>query len=244
MNVGNNSITISVSTRDNQATTRYTLVVTRLEPCLTALSLSSGSLSPTFLRCSDGTVNYSAIVRNDVSQIVITAMADRSAHRITFNDSQNNTLPLSIGDNTITVSVITADGMARKNYNLVIRRLSTATLTGLAVEANSQMLKLNPDFSLINLEYRVSIENTMTTVTMMPTASAGRTIRVRYTPDDGTAINRLVTSGDTVTITPLFFGANDVYIDVMHNGATERYLLTVIIGIKLRIKLFLEGALQ
>ena len=244
VNVGNNSIVISVSTRDNQATTRYTLVVTRSEPCLTALSLSSGSLSPTFERCSDGTVNYSAIVRNDVSQIVITATADRSANTIAFNDSQNSTVPLSVGDNTITVSVITADGMARKNYNLVIRRLSTATLTGLAVEANSQMLELNPDFSLINLDYRASIENTMTTVTMMPTASAGRTIRVRYTPDDGTVINRLVTSGDTITIAPLFFGTNDVHIDVMHNGATEIYSLTVIIGIKLRIKLFLEGALQ
>ena len=244
MNVGNNSIAISVSTQDNQATTRYTLVVTRLEPCLTALSLSSGSLSPTFMRCSDETVNYSAIVRNDVSQIVITATADRSAHRITFNDSQNSTVPLSIGDNTITVSVITADGMARKNYNLVIRRLSMATLTGLAVEADSQMLKLNPNFSLINLDYRVNIENTMTTVTMGPTASTGHTNRVRYTPDNGTAINRPVASGDTVTITPLFFGTNNVYIDVMHNGATERYSLTVIIGIKLRIKLFLEGALQ
>ena len=244
VNVGNNSIVISVSTRDNQATTRYTLVVTRSEPCLTALSLSSGSLSPTFERCSDGTVNYSAIVRNDVSQIVITATADRPAHTITFNDNQNSTVPLSVGDNTITVSVITADGMARKNYNLVIRRLSTATLTGLAVGANSQMLKLNPDFSLINLDYRVSIENTMTTVTMMPTASAGRTIRIRYTPDDGTAINRLVASGDTITIAPLFFGTNDVHIDVMHNGATERYSLTMTIGIKLRIKLFLEGALQ
>ena len=244
VNVGDNTIVISVSTRDNQATTRYTLVVTRSEPCLTALSLSSGLLSPTFERCSDGTVNYSAIVRNDVSQIVITATADRSAHTITFNDSQNSTVPLSVGDNTITVSVITADGMARKNYNLVIRRLSTATLTGLAVEANSQMLELNPDFSLINLDYRASIENTMTTVTMMPTASAGRTIRVRYTPDIGTAINRLVTSGDTITIAPLFFGTNDVYIDVMHNGATEIYSLTMTIGIKLRIKLFLEGALQ
>ena len=244
VNVGNNSITISVSTRDNQATTRYTLVVTRSEPCLTALSLSSGLLSPTFEKCSDGTVNYSAIVRNDVSQIVITATADRSANTIAFNDSQNSTVPLSVGDNTITVSVITADGMARKNYNLVIRRLSTATLTGLAVEANSQMLELNPDFSLINLDYRASIENTMTTVTMMPTASAGRTIRIRYTPDSGTAINRLVTSGDTITITPLFFGTNDVYIDVMHNGATEIYSLTMTIGIKLRIKLFLEGALQ
>ena len=244
VNVGDNTIAISVSTRDNQATTRYILVVTRSEPCLTALSLSSGSLSPTFERCSDGTVNYSAIVRNDVSQIVITATADRSANTIAFNDSQNSTVPLSVGDNTITVSVITADGMARKNYNLVIRRLSTATLTGLAVEANSQMLELNPDFSLINLDYRVSIENTMTTVTMMPTASAGRTIRVRYTPDSGTAINRLVASGDTITIAPLFFGTNDVYIDVMHNGATEIYSLTAIIGIKLRIKLFLEGALQ
>ncbi len=244
LNVGDNTIAISVTTRDSRATTRYVVTVRRLEPCLTDLSLSSGSLSPTFITCSDETVNYRAIVRNNVSQIEITATANSIAHTITFNSNQNSTVPLSVGDNTITVSVTTADGMARKDYNLVIRRLSTATLTGLTVEVNSQMLELNPNFSLINLDYRINVENTMTLVTIQPTASAGRIIRVRYTPDDGTAIDRLVSSGDTVTITPLFYGKNNVYIDVMHNGAMERYSLAVIIGVILRIKLFLEGALQ
>ena len=218
--------------------------MTRLEPCLTALSLSSGSISPNFIGCSYETTNYQAIVRNDISQIIITATADRPSHTITFNDTQNSTMTLSVGDNTITVSVTTKDGTASKDYNLVIRRLSTATLTGRVVEANSQMLELNPNFSLINLDYRVNVENTMPTVTMRPTAAAGRTIRVRYTPDDGTAINRLIASGDMVAITPLFYGTNNVHIDVMHNGATERYVLAVIIGIKLRIKVFLESPLQ
>ena len=244
LNVGNNNITIAVSTSDNKATTRYTLTVRRLEPCLTALSLSSGSLNPTFITCSDATINYRAIVANTIDQIEITATADSTAHTITYNSSRNSTVLLSVGNNTITVSLTTADGMATRDYNLFIRRLSTATLTGLIVEADSQMLELNPDFSLDNLDYYVNVENTMTTVTMTPTALTGRTIRVRYTPDDGTAINQVVVSGDSVTIMPLFSGANNVYIDVTHNNATERYGLTVIIGVLLRIKLFLEGPLQ
>ena len=244
LNVGSNTLTIAVITQDNRATARYTLFVTRLEPCLTALSLVPGSLSPNFMGCSDTTINYRAIVANTISQIGITATANSTAHTITYNGNRNSTVALSVGDNTITVSVTTADGMAARDYNLIVRRLSTATLTGITVEADSQMLTLNPDFSLGDLDYYVNVENTMTTVTMTPTALSGRTIRVRYTPDDGTAINRVVASGDAVTIMPLFYGRNNIYIDVMHNDAMERYRLTVIIGILLRIKLFLEGPLQ
>ena len=72
--------------------------------------------------------------------------------------------------------------MARKDYNLFIRRLSTATLTGLAVEADSQMIRLNPHYSVINLDYRVNAENTMTTVTMRPTAPSGYAIRRMMVP--------------------------------------------------------------
>ncbi len=244
VNVGDNTIVISVSTRDNQATTRYTLVVTRLEPCLTALSLSSGLLSSTFRGCSDETANYRATVKTNADQIRIKAKADRPSNKMTFNGERNPWVPLSVGDNTITVSVTTKDGTASKDYNLVVRRLSTATLTRLAVEANEQMLELKPNFRVINLYYRVNVENTMTTVTIRPRAAAGRTIRVRYTPDDGIVINHLVSSGDTVTIKPLFYGTNKVYIDVMHNDAMETYVLAVIIGIKLRIKVFLESSMQ
>ena len=75
LNVGDNTLVISVSTRDNQATIRYTLVVTRLEPCLTALSLSSGSLSPTFgnpNQCSNATTRYAATVDSDIERITLT----------------------------------------------------------------------------------------------------------------------------------------------------------------------------
>ena len=244
LNVGSNTLTIAVTTQDNRATARYTLIVTRLEPCLTALFLSSGSLSPNFIECPDTTISYRAIVENTINPIEITATANSTAHTITFNNNRNSMVPLRIGDNAITVSVTTADGMAPRDYNLVIRRLSTATLTGLTVEADSQTLKLNPDFSLGDLDYEVNVANTMTTVAMTPTALAGRTISVRYTPDDDIAIDRPVASGEAVTIMPLFRGTNNVYIDVMHNGAMERYTLAVIIGIRLRIKLFLEGPLQ
>ena len=244
LNVGDNNIVIRVTSADGILTSSYTLTITRLEPCLTALSLVPGSLSPNFMGCSDTTINYRAIVANTISQIGITATANSTAHTITYNGNRNSTVALSVGDNTITVSVTTADGMAARDYNLIVRRLSTATLTGITVEADSQMLTLNPDFSLGDLDYYVNVENTMTTVTMTPTALSGRTIRVRYTPDDGTAINRVVQSGNSVAIMPLFYGRNNIYIDVMHNGAMERYRLTVIIGVLLRIKLFLEGPLQ
>ena len=211
------------------------------------ISLSSGTLTPSF---NSATKNYMATVGSDVTQVSIIATADSNTHIITFNGRRSNIVQLNVGDNTITIRVITAgdrttaDGMAMADYNLAIRRLSTATLTGLTAEVNSQLLTLRPNFSTIVLDYKASIESTMTRLILRPTADTGRMIRIRYTPQEGTAINQSISSGNSISIMPFFYGENNIYIDVTHNSAMESYVLHVLLGLRVRAKLFLEGPLR
>ena len=241
LNVGNNTITIRITTADGIATSIYTLEVSRPRPALTGLSLSAGQIQPSF---NPEMTQYTAIVSNDVTQVSIAATADSNTHTITFNGSQSNIVPLNVGDNTIAIRITTADGMAMADYNLAIRRLSTATLTGLTAEVNSQLLTLRPNFSTIVLDYKASIESTMTRLILRPTADTGRMIRIRYTPQEGTAIDQSISSGNSISIMPFFYGENNIYIDVTHNSAMESYVLHVLLGLRVRAKLFLEGPLR
>ena len=241
LNVGNNPITIRITTADGIATSIYTLEVSRPRPALTGLSLSAGQIQPSF---SSEMTQYTAIVSNDMPRIDITATANGNTHALTFNSSQSNIVPLNVGDNTIAIRITTADGMAMADYNLAIRRLSTATLTGLTAEVNSQLLTLRPNFSTIVLDYKASIESTMTRLILRPTADTGRMIRIRYTPQEGTAIDQSISSGNSISIMPFFYGENNIYIDVTHNSAMESYVLHVLLGLRVRAKLFLEGPLR
>ena len=241
LNVGNNTITIRVATADGIATSIYTLEVSRPRPALTGLSLSAGQIQPSF---NPKITQYTAIVSNDMQRIDITATANGNTHALTFNSSQSNIVPLNVGDNTIAIRVTTADRMAMADYNLAIRRLSTATLTGLTAEVNSQLLTLRPNFSTIVLDYKASIESTMTRLILRPTADTGRMIRIRYTPQEGTAIDQSISSGNSISIMPFSYGENNIYIDVTHKGAMESYVLHVLLGLRVRAKLFLEGPLR
>ena len=238
LQVGDNTITIELNSQKSSATAIYTLQVTRLG--LIALRLSAGTLSPRF---DSDTASYTAVVGNTVNQIDVVVTADSSAPTITINGSQNTAVPLVVGNNTIVIELRSAEGEATATYVVMLRRLGTATLTGLVVEIDSQKKILDPTFSTEILNYAVNINRT-NSITLKPTAEVGRAIRVRYTPRSGAAIDEPVPSGDAIVIAPLSSGLNTVYVDVMHNGSMERYILMVHLGFRVRLKLFLEGALQ
>ena len=106
LNEGNNSVNVTV-VAENQTTTQvYTIVITRRPSqseqmdVLTSLSISPGSLNETF---DPSTNNYTATVPNNVDSITISATAGNSSSTVPLQESY----PLSVGLNTITITVTT-----------------------------------------------------------------------------------------------------------------------------------------
>ncbi|MGJ0479243.1 autotransporter domain-containing protein [Pantoea agglomerans] len=90
---------------------------------LSGLSISSGSLSPSF---SPATSRYSASVANSVTSVGITPVANDSHATIIINGSQFNsgstaTISLASGDNSISVVVTAQDGSTR-SYSITVSR--------------------------------------------------------------------------------------------------------------------------
>ena len=97
------SISIDVHAVDSHDTT------------LSALSLSTGVLSPTF---APGTLFYTAGVQNSVSSVTVLAVASH-ANAVVTGDGLKN---LDVGENILTVTVTAEDGFTSMNYIIVVSR--------------------------------------------------------------------------------------------------------------------------
>lgn len=86
---------------------------------LTALKVSSGSLSPAF---SANRTSYTVTVENSVTKMTVSASAAAGA---TVSGAGN--ISLAVGDNKCTVTVTAADGVTKKTYTITIRRLEEDT---------------------------------------------------------------------------------------------------------------------
>ncbi len=133
--VGSNTITTAVTAQDGLTTKTYSVVVTReasMVATLSNLSISSGTLSPTF---ASGTTSYSTNVSNSVSSISVTPTASDANATITVNGTMVNsgtasgTIPLAIGANTIQTIVTAQDGATTQTYTLTVTRASAAIIT-------------------------------------------------------------------------------------------------------------------
>jgi formylglycine-generating enzyme required for sulfatase activity len=222
LNVGDNTITVLVTAQDGTTTKSYTITVTRAAAStnanLSALTISSGSLSPAF---AGDSASYTAAVSNSVTSIVVSATVSDPTASVTVNGSSNlsNPINLNVGDNTITVLVTAQDGTTTKTYTITVSRaaLSTnANLSGLTISSGS----LSPSFSSNMTAYTANLDNTVATITVTPTAS------------DGTATITLngssITSGSARTVT-LDIGSNQIPIVVTaQDGVTTKpYSITV-----------------
>ncbi len=88
---------------------------------LTALSLSSGTLSPAF---SPSTIAYSASVDNSVSSVTVNKTASPGANAVVSGGSS-----LAVGANTVTVDVTSADSSVTKTYTVTVNRSAAATVS-------------------------------------------------------------------------------------------------------------------
>ncbi|MFC5404806.1 cadherin-like beta sandwich domain-containing protein [Cohnella soli] len=234
LSVGSNSISIVVKAQDGTTTKTYTVTVTRApssEAGLNGLTLSSGSLSPTF---ATGTLGYAASVANSVSSITVTPTVSESNATVKVNGATvasgttSGAINLSVGVNEITIVVKAQDGTTTSTYSVTVTRAAPppvspadnrshdANLSGLALSSGS----LNPSFASGTTSYAVHVANSMNSITVTPTVSDGTaTVKV-----NGASIP----SGSASGAITLVVGDNAISIAVTaQDGTVKTYTVTV-----------------
>jgi len=190
-----------------------TAVVMVANADLSNLVLSSGALSPAF---SPGETSYTAIVASGVSQITLIPTVVQEASVVSVNGTivpfggASAPVPLSVGNNRISISVVQA-GLIAKGYIIdVFRQSSDADLSNLTLSGAS----LTPGFSAANLGYTSVVPFSTTSVTVTPTAAAGFRATIRV---NGTVVN----SGEGSAPISLNQGANTIAVAVTSQDGTN-----------------------
>ena len=136
LSVGANAIKVKVTAADATTVKTYTVTVTRAaaptDATLSALSLSSGTLSPAF---TSAHTSYTALVGNAVSRITVTPATTHASATVTYFDASDDALTdadtastdsfevdLSVGANVIKVKVTAADTTTTKTYSVTVGR--------------------------------------------------------------------------------------------------------------------------
>ncbi|MFY8127671.1 MAG: FG-GAP-like repeat-containing protein, partial [Chitinophagaceae bacterium] len=184
---------------------------------LSSLSISSGTLSPSF---SAATTTYTTSVANTITSITVTPTKQNSGATIyarvnggTYNwvtsGSPSSSLNLNVGSNTIDVRVTAQDGTTIKTYTITVTRAisNDANLGSLAISSTS----LLPTFTGATTSYSASVNNNITSVTATPYCSnSSATVQVRI--NAGAYSN--VTCGGTSNALNLIVGTNTIDIRV------------------------------
>ncbi|CAN2230089.1 Listeria/Bacterioides repeat [Candidatus Nanopelagicaceae bacterium] len=137
---GQNTIRIVTTAQDAVTFETYTVVVTKAssnsnDAKLSALTLSSGTLSPTF---DSVTAIYSASVANAISSITVTPTVNQANAVVRVNGTTvasataSGSINLNVGSNTITVLNTAQDGTTTKSYTITVTRAPPApTITNI-----------------------------------------------------------------------------------------------------------------
>jgi len=135
MSVGTNTLEVRATAQD-ATTTKIYAVTLRRDPALSALSLSSGSLTPVF---SAATTSYSANVTNATSTLRVTPTTTGATIQVRVNGgaytavtsgTQSGNLSLNVGSNTIDVLLTSTDTTTSATYTIAVNRAAPIPLPG------------------------------------------------------------------------------------------------------------------
>jgi len=225
LNVGVNVISTVVTAQDGTTTKTYTVTVNRAASSnanLSALHLSAGALSPAF---GPGTINYTASVVNGVSAITVTPTTSDAGATVKINGtvvasgSASASLPLSVGQNTITTVVTAANGTTVKTYTVTVTRAASTNANLLSLKLRAGVL--SPAFASGTTSYTANVVNGVSTDIATPTVfDATATITV-----NGTA----VASGTASGTFNLAVGPNmlTVVVTAQDGITTKTYTVTI-----------------
>ncbi len=223
LNVGANTITTLVTAQDGTTTRTYTTVVTRISnnANLSALALSNGTLSPSFV---SATTSYTASVPNATASLTVTPTVADGTATVKVNGvsvtsgSASSSIALSVGANTITMLVTAQDGTTTKSYTTVVTRISTnANLSSLALSSGT----LSPAFASATTSYTASVPNATASLTVTPTlADSTATVMVNgVSVASGSASAAIALSAGSNTITTL--------VTAQDSTTTKTYTVTI-----------------
>ncbi|QTH42825.1 cadherin-like beta sandwich domain-containing protein [Cohnella sp. LGH] len=234
LSVGDNPIPVVVTAQDGTTTKTYTVTVTRTPGSnadLSGMTLSSGTLSPTF---AAGTTSYATSVANGVSSITVTpTVSDSTATvkvngTIVANGSASGAISLIVGDNPIPVVVTAQDGTTTKAYTVTVTRAAWITSGGSVSQSNNTNLSgltlssgsLSPAFTSGTKSYAASVANSVSSITVTPAVSdSAATVKVN---------GKTVTSGFASGTISLIVGDNLFTVEVTaQDGTMTTYTVTV-----------------
>lgn len=221
LDIGDNVIPVVVRAGDSTTTKDYTITVIRgpsSNAGLSALSVGTGSLSPTF---DADTVAYSVQTAGSVRSIDITAVTAEPGAELTIGGktAQSNTpmtVSLNNGANLIPIVITAPDGATQKSYIISVNgTVSDADLTSLSVSGHS----LNETFAPDTTAYTLGVGNGVSSIEVTAETRDSKALMII----DGA----IVGSGDSADI-PLGEGENTVEIMVVaQDASTKTYTLTV-----------------
>jgi formylglycine-generating enzyme required for sulfatase activity len=204
------------------AVTGDVTVITRYSDAnLSSLTLSSGTLSPSF---SSSTTSYTASVPNATSSITVTPSTTNAFATVRVNGTlvtsgaASQSISLSVGSNTISVVGTAEDGTTTSTYTVVVTRISNvASLSSLALSTGT----LSPAFTSSTSSYTASVPNATSSITVIPTTSnAFASVQVNGT---------LVTSGAASQSIPLNVGGNTITVRGTAQDGTTTSTYTVVV---------------
>lgn len=186
------------------------------------LEISNGELNPAF---SGDVLFYTVNVDASVAEINVTPTSVESGASITVNGQSvssgqpSGNIELNEGDNTITVAVTSPDLSTTTVYTITVNKDSLDTYLSTLVLNTPEggPISLNPAFVQVVFSYTASVSNSITNVTVIPTAEESTSI-VKVN-------NEIVSSGQPSGSISLNVGTNTITIDVIGSASQKTYTI-------------------
>ncbi|HAN38696.1 MAG TPA: hypothetical protein DCQ29_07310, partial [Chitinophagaceae bacterium] len=202
---------------ENNQSVYYPLILST-NANLSALSLSTGTLSPTF---ASGTTSYTANVSNAATTVTVTPTREHSGATIqvrvnsgtyttvTSGNASGN-LTLNMGNNTIDVLVTAQDGSTTRTYTITVtREIAPPTITSfspLAAKPGDAVTITGTNFNTTLASNIVFFGATKATVTAATETSITATVPTGATYAPISVLNTIggFARSSTVNFTPMF----------------------------------------
>lgn len=145
INLQNGENAVSIAVISNTGSKTYTINITRLSSdcLLSALTLSSETLSPEF---DPQVVSYKATVESDIEKVTVLATAAEVSSKIKINGSTATSVVLIPGDNVINVAVTAANGSV-KTYSVTVTRKYVDKISVTTPDINGVYSAAVPDYT-------------------------------------------------------------------------------------------------
>lgn len=223
LSVGENVIRVVVTAQDGTTTSTYTITVTRAsnDATLSALTISSGTLSPTF---ASGTTSYTASVAYSVATgfTFTPTVTQANATTVQYLGSTGTTSftgALSVGSNVIRVVVTAQDGTTKATYTVTVTRSQPST--------NSDLLSLTfsdgtllQTFASATTSYNLSLPNSVSSITITPVSSSSvATINVNG--------SNTVSGTASIPVSIIVGLTSKLVVVTAEDGTTKVYTITV-----------------